>query len=465
MVFSSLIFLFLFLPVTLTLYYVTPWRAARNLLLVSASLLFYAWGEPVWVVLLLLSATVDYWNGRFIEHWRGTSIAWLGVASTLIFNLGVLAVFKYSGFVVENLNALAGTAIPPPSFALPLGISFYVFMSISYTIDVWRGEVRAERSYRDFLVYIANFHHLVAGPIIRFGHIAREIHERVFRIDDLSSGVSRFCKGLFKKVCIANVAGELALPFLGAEAGSGTMAGAWLGTLLFSLQIYFDFSGYSDMAIGLGRMFGFHYHENFAHPYAARSITDFWRRWHISLSSFFRDYVYIPLGGNRHAQVRNILIVWALTGLWHGASWNFLIWGCYYGVLLLIEKFLLAGLLSRLPALFQHGYALFFVVVGWTIFYFTDFGALGRHLSLMFGLSGVSTDFDVLSVLQANAIWLATALILCWPVYRAVHERLVARLPAAAVVLFDLTLNLLFLGCSIALLVGSSYNPFIYFRF
>lgn len=465
MVFSSLVFLFLFLPVVLAIYYAMPWRSARNMVLVGASLLFYAWGEPVWVVLLLASATVDYWNGRLIERWRGSSTAWLGVASTLLFNLGVLFYFKYSGFLVQNLNAVAGTSIPPPSFALPIGISFYVFMSISYTLDVWQGHIKAERSYRDFLVYIANFHHLVAGPIIRFGHIAKEIHERVFKIDDFSSGVSRFCKGLFKKVCIANVAGELALPFMGTDAGPGTMAGAWLGTLLYSLQIYFDFSGYSDMAIGLGRMFGFHYHENFAHPYAARSITDFWRRWHISLSSFFRDYVYIPLGGKYHRQVRNILIVWALTGLWHGASWNFVIWGCYYALLLLIEKFLLAGLLERLPALFRHVYALFFIMVGWTIFYFTDFGALGHHLSLMFGLTGEASDFTVLPVLEANAIWLTAALILCWPVYQTIHAGLVARLPAAAVVAVDLALNLLSLGCAVSLLVGSSYNPFIYFRF
>ena len=296
MVFSSLIFIFLFLPLVLILYYASPNLTVKNWLLVIASIIFYAWGEPFWVILLLASATVDYWNGRLIERWRGTPWAKLALFNTFAFNVGCLATFKYSGFFVENINAITHLNLPVPNFSLPVGISFYVFMSISYTLDVWRGAVKAERSFGNFLVYIANFHHLVAGPIIRYGHIAQEIKERYFKWADMSYGVTRFCRGLFKKVFIANTAGLLAEPLLNGDPATTTVAMVWLGVVFFSLQIYFDFSGYSDMAIGLGRMFGFKYHENFAHPYAATSITDFWRRWHISLSSFFRDYVYIPLG-------------------------------------------------------------------------------------------------------------------------------------------------------------------------
>ena len=466
MVFSSLIFIFLFLPACLVLYYATPWLWLRNWILIFFSLLFYAWGEPVWVVLLLASAVIDYFNGLFIEKHRGQPIAVLGVYSTILINVGALATFKYSGFIIENVNALTGLEMPKPSFLLPVGISFYVFMSISYTLDVYRKELRAQRSFPDFLVYIANFHHLVAGPIIRYGHIAREITSRRFRLDDFSSGVSRFCIGLFKKVCIANTAGELATQFLDGDAAMATVAGSWFGLLMFTLQIYFDFSGYSDMAIGLGRMFGFHYRENFDHPYIARSITDFWRRWHISLSSFFRDYVYIPLGGNRHHQVRNILIVWGLTGIWHGASWNFIFWGLYFAALLLAEKMVLATALARLPRPLQHAYALFFIVLGWAIFYFTNIERLGDFLLGLFGLRSLPfANFEVVNALTSNAFWLAFALAACWPMREWYHKNAMAMAPASLVVLSEALVSLIFFFAAITLLVGSSYNPFIYFRF
>ena len=335
MVFSSLIFIFLFLPACLITYYTFPNRRVRNWILIAFSLLFYAWGEPIWVVLLLLSALVDYLNGLFIEKHRGTKISILGVYVTLLFNLGILATFKYSKFFIENVNAIAGTSFAEPSILLPVGISFYVFMSISYTLDVYRGELKAQRSFPDFLVYIANFHHLVAGPIIRYGHIAREIEERLFRIEDFSSGVSRFCLGLFKKVCIANVAGQLATQFLDQGAGTASVAGWWFGIVMFSLQIYFDFSGYSDIAIGASKVMGFKLMNNFNAPYTAKSIPDFWRRWHISLSTWFKDYVYFSLGGNRVSVPRwyiNIMIVFILSGFWHGASWNFVIWGALHGL-------------------------------------------------------------------------------------------------------------------------------------
>ncbi|MDO4223950.1 MAG: MBOAT family O-acyltransferase, partial [Acinetobacter sp.] len=466
LVFSSLIFIFLFLPLVLILYYSVPSLYLRNWILVISSVIFYAWGEPFWVILLLMSATVDYFNGKFIEKHRGKPIAKLGLINTMLFNLGCLSVFKYSGFIIENVNAVTGFKIPEPGFTLPVGISFYVFMSISYTLDVWYGRVKAQQSFASFLVYIANFHHLVAGPIIRYGHIANEITERFFKWVDFHQGVNRFSKGLFKKVCIANTAGALAVPLLAQDAESATVLGAWIGILLFSLQIYFDFSGYSDMAIGLGKMFGFHYHENFKHPYTAKSITDFWRRWHISLSSFFKDYVYIPLGGNRYKQVRNILVVWMLTGVWHGASWNFIFWGLYFGLLLLVEKFVLNKILEKLPAIFQHGYAIFFILIGWAIFYFTDLNQLWTHLQIMFGvISAPLADYEDFSLLNSNAYWLALALILCFPVHRKMQEFLQKRFSPTVVAMADFAQNLLYLGCAIALLVGSTYNPFIYFRF
>ena len=466
MVFSSLIFIFLFLPACLITYYAFPNRRVRNWILIAFSLLFYAWGEPIWVVLLLLSALVDYLNGLFIEKHRGTKISILGVYVTLLFNLGILATFKYSKFFIENVNALAGTSFAEPSILLPVGISFYVFMSISYTLDVYRGELKAQRSFPDFLVYIANFHHLVAGPIIRYGHIAREIEERLFRIEDFSSGVSRFCLGLFKKVCIANVAGQLATQFLDQGAGTASVAGWWFGIVMFSLQIYFDFSGYSDMALGLGRMFGFHYRENFEHPYTARSITDFWRRWHISLSSFFRDYVYIPLGGNRHWQVRNILVVWALTGFWHGASWNFMLWGTYFGLLLLAEKFVFKAWLDRLPTIFQHGYALFFIVLGWAIFYFTDLVKLVTFLEGIFGLGGLPlSNLELVTALQRNALWIVFAALACWPLRSQAMTWAAGRFRPGGVAVAEMTSSIVFFLASVTLLVGSTYNPFIYFRF
>lgn len=464
MVFSSLIFIFLFLPIVLGLYYLTSSLRIRNGILVISSLLFYAWGEPVWVILLLLSATVDYFNGKLIDKYRGKPFAKLGLAVTFLVNLGLLLFFKYGHFILENINSLTGLSLSIPQFALPVGISFYVFMSLSYTLDVWYERVKAQQSYAAFLVYIANFHHLVAGPIIRYGHIAKEITERYFRWEDFHYGVSRFSKGLFKKVCIANTAGALALPLLDGSTELSIL-GAWLGIILFSLQIYFDFSGYSDMAIGLGKMFGFHYHENFKHPYIATSISDFWRRWHISLSSFFKDYVYIPLGGNKRYQIRNILVVWALTGLWHGASWNFILWGSYFGLLLIIEKFILAKILNWLPKLFQHSYSLFFILIGWTIFYFTDLSQLQRHLSLMFGLTSAELfDYKDQSLLISNLYWFVITLILCCPI-RAFIQTKLNNISASLAALSELIQTILFLGLSIALLVGSTYNPFIYFRF
>jgi alginate O-acetyltransferase complex protein AlgI len=466
MVFSSLLFLFLFLPLCLLVYYLSPSRTAKNIVLTLFSLIFYAWGEPIWVSLLIFSALIDYANGMFIERFRGQAIAKLGLYSTFVINLGLLASFKYADFIVDNINFLTGLSFEKPGLLLPIGISFYTFQTISYTIDVWKGEVKAQRSFLNFLLFVSCFHQLVAGPIVRYSHMAAEIEHRVFHLHDFSEGVNRFCQGLFKKVFVANVAGEICLQFMGKDPAQLSLAGSWLGLVMFSLQIYFDFSGYSDMAIGLGKMFGFYYHENFKYPYTSRSVTDFWRRWHISLGTFFRDYVYIPLGGNRHHPIRNIFIVWALTGLWHGASWNFVLWGLYFGVLLFLEKSFLLALLERLPRGLQHLYALFFIVLGWAIFYFTDVQALAAYLKVMFGLTPAElSNYEVEATLWGHVYWMVLAFVLCTPWVHQVFHRLLQGVPAPFTGVLMTTSNVVLLGTSTVLLVGQSYNPFIYFRF
>jgi alginate O-acetyltransferase complex protein AlgI len=469
MVFASLIFLFIFLPLNLLLYYSYGNKDYRNWILVVFSFFFYSWGEPVWIILLVISALVDYINGLVIERYRGTIGEKLGLISSLVVNLGFLATFKYSGFITENINALFGLNLDVPSFALPIGISFYSFQTISYTVDVYRGEVKAQRSFMKFMMFVSLYSQLVAGPIVRYQHIADEIDNRTLSADDISNGVTRFCQGLFKKVFFANVAGELAQPYLEGNIEGLSVGGSWFGIIMFSLQIYFDFSGYSDMAIGLGRMFGFHFHENFNHPYTAKSATDFWRRWHISLGTFFRDYLYIPLGGNKTNFYRNLLIVWFLTGLWHGASWNFIFWGLYFGVLIAAERLFLSKFLERLPVFVSHAYLILIAIFGWVIFYFTDLSRLGSYLSVMMGFSGQAFwDITLSSQLMAHIIWFIIALIFCMPVTEFMESRFGHKIsdkqwqmmPYAQTVL-----NVIFLLVSVAFLVGKSYNPFLYFRF
>ncbi|MBM3646094.1 MAG: MBOAT family protein [Alphaproteobacteria bacterium] len=467
MVFSSLTFLFFFLPTCLIAYYAFPQQKVRNCILIVFSIIFYAWGEPIWVVLLIFSAFWDYLNGRFIDRFRHRpAIARLGVVSSVIVNLSLLGTFKYADFIVNTVNDVTGLGFKPPGILLPVGISFYTFEAVSYVIDVYRGEVRAQRKLLSFMLFLINFPRLVAGPIVRYAHVAHEIEHRQFNREDFSSGVTRFCRGLFKKVFIANNAGELCQQFLGKGLEEATVSGEWFGLLMFSLQIYFDFSGYSDMAIGLGRMLGFHYRENFQHPYVSTSLTEFWRRWHISMGSFFRDYVYIPLGGNRRHATLNIIIVWALTGLWHGASWNFIIWGLYFGAILLVEKNGLIGLLNRLPRVLRHIYALFFIVIGWAFFYFTNLDQLWRSLNVLFGATDAPLyGFQVGAAFWANALWLALALVLCMPTASAIDGWLLRTCGARIQAGVEVMQNLVFLGLSVVLLVGQTYNPFIYFRF
>ncbi|MBK8263886.1 MAG: MBOAT family protein [Nannocystis sp.] len=471
MVFASLVFLYVFLPLNLWAYYALRRADHRNLLLIAASLLFYAWGEPIWVVLLLISSALDYAHALIIERHRGRPWARAALISSLVTNLGLLGAFKYSGLLADALNASLGLSLAAPRFALPLGISFYTFQALSYVVDVYRGEAGAQRSYLKFLLYLSLYPQLVAGPIVRYVHIARAIERRAHHLPDIAAGVDRLCAGLFKKVCVANVAGELVVRTMDVDPSALSVAEGWFGLLMFSLQIYFDFSGYSDMAIGLGLLFGFRYHENFNYPYIARSAADFWRRWHISLGSFFRDYLYIPLGGNRRWPLRNLLIVWALTGLWHGASLNFVLWGLYFGLLIALERLLLQRLLDALPALFGHLYLLFVAVLGWAIFYFEDLERLSDYLALLFGQSdSPRTSPALLLLVQEHAYWLALALLLCAPImprlgaalraWAGPSQRRSGLLTAARGLA-----NLLLLLTATAMLVGRTYNPFIYFRF
>ena len=469
MVFASLIFLFLFLPLNLLLYYSTDNKNIRNWILVIFSLFFYAWGEPVWILLMLFSSGVDYVNAIVIDRNRGKWLAKFGLISSIVVNIALLMVFKYSAFIYENINHWFGLSLQVPSFSLPIGISFYTFQTISYVIDVYRGEVAAQRSYLKYLMFVSLYHQLVAGPIVRYAHIAHEIDHRTVSLKDISNGVNRFCIGLFKKVFFANVAGELVHQYLDGNLGELSMAAAWFGIIMFTFQIYFDFSGYSDMAIGLGWMFGFHYHENFNYPYTATSATDFWRRWHISLSTFFRDYIYIPLGGNRKRALLNLFIVWFLTGMWHGASWNFILWGLYFGLLIGIERLFLGKVLQAIPKIFSHLYLLFIAVTGWGIFYFTDLDRLKHFFRICFGMTGqASWDMEVLINAQNHLYWIVLCIICSVPVFHFTKAFVHRRFSHAQVNVLNyvhVALNIALLLVSTALLVGKSYNPFLYFRF
>ena len=471
MVFSSLNFMYLFLPVCLLLYFILRSIKARNYLLLAMSLLFYAWGEPKWIILMIVTTLIDYGAGLLVDKYRGQKLAKWALAGSVVITLSFLAVFKYLGFFNQNLNQIFGAELPTQIFNLPIGISFYTFQAITYVVDVYRGKAQVQRSYANLLLYVALFPQLIAGPIVRYTDIAAQLENRETTLPVFSKGITRFVTGLGKKVLLANIAGQVATSLIGGDLSQASVLGAWLGIFAYTFQIYFDFSGYSDMAIGLGHMFGFTYVENFNYPYISKSITEFWRRWHISLSTFFRDYVYIPLGGNRRHQLRNMFIVWALTGLWHGASWNFVLWGLYYFVFLAIEKLFLGKFLEKLPAVVGHVYALFIIVVGWVFFYFDDVSRLGQMLKLMFGFSGQAGVLPTDTVLLKNhLVFFLVAIIACIPVSKLVKALLIRfsrrgtaqeAIAGAVGIVYDVAL----LFFSTAALVGASYNPFLYFRF
>ena len=467
MVFSQLSFLYFFFPLALVLYYLIPARPWRNGVLLAFSVLFYSWGEPRYVLIMVAASFCAWIYGLLLvraEGRPGVRRGLLAVCTVLL--LGNLMVFKYLGFFTENLNALLGLHLTIGELTLPIGISFYTFQILSYVIDLYRGQVEVQQNFFYFTLYVSFFPQLIAGPIVRYQTVEHEIRNRRENWDDAVYGIRRFILGLAKKVLLANNAAKIAeLVYNSGAQGLGTSA-YWLAAAAYTLQIYFDFSGYSDMAIGLGRMFGFHFLENFNYPYLSRSVTEFWRRWHISLSTWFRDYVYIPLGGNRVGKARwvcNILIVWALTGFWHGAEWNFILWGLYYAALLLLEKFLVGRLLEHLPSVIRWAWAMFFTLIGWVIFDLTDFAQLGLALRTMF----VYTPTDWFQVLQADtgvfaaSLWLVPAVVFSFPVFRRVHAPDRTALGALVVNLGYLAL----LALCILYIVSSSFNPFIYFRF
>lgn len=469
MIFADLLFLYLFLPLCLISYFITKNKSVKNAVLIIFSLIFYAWGEPVWVILLIFSAAVDYINGLYIEKHFGTKKAKLGVVISLIVNLGLLFVFKYSGFVLDNISALFNLDIKTPTFRLPIGISFYTFQTISYSIDCYRGKVKTQHNFFRFLMYVSLFPQLVAGPIVRYSVIDKEIDDRHTTVEDFAYGITRMIIGLAKKVIIANGCSVIVADLLDGQLTNLSAAAAWLGIIAFTLQIYFDFSGYSDMAIGMGRIFGFHFDENFNYPYISKSITEFWRRWHISLGSFFRDYLYIPLGGNRKHAALNLFIVWFLTGLWHGSSWNFVLWGLYFGVIIFIERLTLLKFIDKIPSFFLHIYSLFLIVFGWGLFYFTDLSRLGQFIKALFGANGGGFDDAVIrNILMNNIFLLIIGCIVSTPISKWLGrktEKISSPELYATMGTVKIILTALLLAVSSVLLVSATSNPFLYYRF
>lgn len=462
--FSSLPFLFGFLPLTLALYFAAPPRW-RNLVLLLTSLVFYGWGEPVYLGIMVLSILIDYTHGLLVERYRSRDkLARWFVAESVILNLGLLGFFKYWDFFAENLSRLPGITLPALGLPLPIGISFFTFQTMSYTIDVYRRDAPAQRDIVAFGAYVTMFPQLVAGPIVRYREVAAELKERVNTTADFAAGAGRFTVGLAKKVLLANSIGALWDAELAAQsAGMLTALGGWLGIAAYGFQIYFDFSGYSDMAIGMGRMLGFHFPENFARPYTAASVTEFWRRWHISLTTWFREYLYIPLGGSRRGTartVRNIFIVWLCTGFWHGASWNFILWGLHFFLWLMLEKYLLKDFLQRLPRWLRHAYTLLVVFAGWGIFAMEDLSVCGGYFRVCFGGGALWSAVDGY-YLRTYAVLLVLLTVGSANTVKAVWERLPERAREALAPVLMLAGLVL---CT-AYLVDGSYNPFLYFRF
>ncbi|CUN79415.1 MBOAT family protein [Eubacterium sp. am_0171] len=470
MLFSSITFLFIFLPVTLALYFIVPHKF-RNIIMLIASLIFYAWGEPVYIILMLLSILLNYVCGLDIYHKEeDPQKARRSLIFAVVCNLLLLGFFKYYGFVLDSLNAVLPVDIPYRELPLPIGISFYTFQALSYIIDVYRKEVRPQKNILYFAMYISMFPQLIAGPIVRYIDIEEQLKNRTVTMRKFGQGAEYFIIGLAKKVILANSVGQVFDQISGLQMGSFSVLTAWVGCVSFAFQIYFDFSGYSDMAVGLGKMFGFEFRRNFDYPYTSSSITEFWRRWHISLSTWFREYVYIPLGGNRCTQSRqimNLLVVWMLTGLWHGSAWNLLFWGLYYGLLLVLEKFVWGKALERLPDVVRHIYSIVLVMIGWVFFFSPSLGYALRYLSAMFG-AGASAFIDKQALYFILTHWLlyAVAVLGSSAAGYSLIRRFVgvfddnrAKKTAAGIVYIGMFL------ISIAYLVTESFNPFLYFRF
>lgn len=464
MVFSSLVFLFAYLPITLLAYYLVP-RQGRNIFLFIVNLIFYGWGEPKLVLLMVFNIFFNYIGGWLVDKYRAdVKKKKLFLILTCVLDIGILAVFKYTGMITETLNMLPFLNIPELQISLPIGISFYTFQTMSYVIDVYRDDAPVSKNFINFGTYVALFPQLIAGPIVRYRDVAEQLVNRRETLEMFTRGVKLFMVGLAKKVIIANTMGTLTTNIFATTDENGVV-GTWVGMIAYTFQIYFDFSGYSDMACGLGNMLGFEFLKNFNYPYIAKSITDFWRRWHISLSTWFKEYVYIPLGGNRKGvkrQILNLLIVWGLTGLWHGAAYNFVLWGLYYGLLLILEKFVLKKFLDRLPSFVQHIYTLFIVIIGWGLFYFTDVGQLGEFMADLFNFGNGICGNQAFNLIMSNLPMLIIAAVASTPLAAMLYNRFEhTRFMWIPETLYCMGV----LAVSTASLVNQSYNPFLYFRF
>ncbi len=465
MLFSSIPFLFYFLPLVLAVYFLVPWKL-KNTVLLLASLIFYGWGEPRYVFLMMASILLFYGCGLAIEKAKTKPWKKVWLTISVVVSVALLCVFKYADFFITNFNAVTGLSVPLLKLALPIGISFYTFQCLSYTIDVYRGDVEAQKNPINFGAYVALFPQLIAGPIVRYIDVAKELNHRTHSMEKFTEGLRRFIFGLAKKILIANQLGELTNIF--RLSGEKSVVFYWMYAIAFALHIYFDFSGYSDMAIGLGKIFGFNFIENFNYPYMSKSIAEFWRRWHMSLGSWFRDYIYIPLGGNRVSKGRwlfNTLVVWMLTGFWHGAAWNFILWGLLYALFLLIEKFVPA--IKKIPAVFRHAYTLLIVVLGFVLFNATDITQAGQDIAGMFGFAGVPfCNTETLYYLGSFGFLFVLSLIGATPLVKNVATKLAVHKKTETIIAIvePIVLFVLLAVCS-AYLVDGSFNPFLYFRF
>ena len=466
MVFSSIVFLYIFLPIMLLLYFIVPSKF-KNAIMILASLVFFAWGEIRYIFIMLVLAVMDFVCGKQITKYQDNKRKkLLFLMINVVVNLGILFFFKYADFIISNINNLTGLSIPLLNIPLPIGVSFNTFQSLSYVIDVYRGTVKCEKSFYNYLTYTTLFPQIIAGPIVRYETVDEELETKNISLDNFSLGMKRFIIGLGKKVLIANSVGALWNTIETGNYSELSMLFAWIGIIAFALQIYFDFSGYSDMAIGLAQIFGMKFDENFNYPYISKSITEFWRRWHITLGSWFRDYVYIPLGGNRKGffkQIRNILIVWFLTGAWHGASWNFILWGLYFGVILILEKLFILKVLEKLPKICGHIYAIILILVGWAIFAFEDLSKVGQYIKAMFVNSNI-WDNEALYNLQNYGFLIVLGIICSIPLWKKLKEKIDSKNSKILELITSLG-YVIILVLSTASLVTNSFNPFLYFRF
>lgn len=464
MVFSDSVFLFMFLPLTLAVYYAVPF-AFKNTVLFLTGLLFYAWGEPVYVLIMLLSTAIDYCAGRLMDRFDSNkNIRKATLLVSVVMNLSLLGIFKYGSFFIGSVNGIFGSAIPDPGLPLPIGISFFTFQSMSYTIDLYRRNIKVQKNFIDFAAFVTMFPQIVAGPIVRYEDVSAQLACRRIDLRSMSDGITRFVCGMCKKVLIANSIGALWTDVKAQDYASMPAATAWLGIAAFTLQIYFDFSGYSDMAIGLGKMLGFDFPENFRYPYNSKSVAEFWRRWHITLGDWFKSYVYFPLGGSRGstaATIRNTLIVWLLTGLWHGASWNFILWGLYYGVLIILEKFVFRRLLERTPSALRHILTMLAVVFGWVIFEITSPASELEFVKAMLGFGGSFANSFTLNALHNYAVTFIAAI----AISTGIPLKMCKKLPEKRADTLSLVGEAAGMTACIACLVDSGYNPFLYFNF